>query len=86
MTKQDRLLSAKQIAPLLGYEPEQYKAVFAKLERAGLQPWRDPDNPKSRTVRWWESDITGYMRRGGGGPVAVPAPDRSAKPWERRVS
>jgi hypothetical protein len=70
----DVLLSAKQIAPMLGYEDTQYKAVYARLERAGLQPWRDPDNPSSRIKRWWRSDIAGYMRRG-----SAPAP-RSAQP------
>lgn len=66
----DRLMTAKQIAGLMGYEPEQYKSVYARLERAGIEPWRDPDNSSSRTVRWWESDILGYLRRGGGGAVA----------------
>lgn len=61
------LLSAKQIAPMLGYDEASYKAVYAVLERAGIEPWRDPRNPNSRRVRWWSSDIAAYMRQGGGG-------------------
>lgn len=64
---EDHLLSAKQIAPLLGIPDDQYKSVYRQLERAGIEPWRDPYNPNSRRVRWWASDIAAYKRQGGGG-------------------
>lgn len=87
----DILLNARQIARLLGYDiehnPTAYKAVYARLERAGIQPWRDPSNPKGRTVRYWQSDIHRFMREG-----AAPAQHRAeqpasgARPWDRAAS
>ncbi|MCW2922141.1 MAG: hypothetical protein JWL76_2015 [Thermoleophilia bacterium] len=57
----DTLLSAKQIAPMLGYEPASYKAVYAYLERQGIEP----HYLSERRKRYWRSDIVALLRQGG---------------------
>lgn len=58
----DVLLSAKQIAPMLGYEPEQHRAVNAYLTRQGLEP----HYLSERRKRYWRSDVVALMRRTAG--------------------
>jgi len=65
----DPLISTKDAAVMIGYREDQHRAAALVLKRAGLVPWRNPDDPKSRTVRWYLSDIRSFKRRGG-----APAP------------
>lgn len=58
----DTLLSARQIAPMLGYDESGYRAVHQLLDRAGLEPVY----LSARRKRWWRSDVVGLLRRRAG--------------------
>jgi hypothetical protein len=66
---EDVLLNAKQVAVMLGYQPESYKAVYAYLERQGIVP----HYLSERRKRYWKSDIVGLLRRTGSTGAAAPS-------------